>query len=115
GELGGRLPHEGHFRRTVLAPGRPNPCADDARPLRRPLDRRQRLLDWLGGPGSGRRQGTRGFLGRERPITLSRADLGTGTPDPHLDLVKLAVGWRLCRVVADEIVRARVPGDLLHP
>ena len=109
-----RLPDEGHARLAVLAARGPDPGADDAR-ARRPRDGRgERRFDRLGRPRLRRRERARRVLLRERPVALPRADLHAGPLHAHADVVELAVGRRLRRVVADQVVGARVARDLLH-
>ena len=51
---------------------------------------------------------------RQRPVPLPRSHLHARALDLHRDRVELAVGLRLRRRVAEQIVRARIPDDLLH-
>src|SRR5205814_512183 len=55
-----------------------------------------------------------GVEAAEAPSTFPRPHLQPRPLQPHLDLVELAVGRRLRRVVADQVIRARIARDLLH-
>ena len=80
--------------------------------LHRRRNRRERLLYRLRRLLVSRVRGADDFVGRQRPVSLARAHVHVAPLQPHRDLVELAVGRRLRRVVAEQVVEARVAHDL---
>ena len=104
-----RLPHERDPRLAVLGRRGADPGADEAAASRPLGDRRP--ATWLtagGGPGLGGAAARAVSVGGQRPVALARAHLRARPLHAHLDLVELAVLRRLRRVVAEQVVGARV-------